>query len=253
MGMNSGTSNPAAQKNVPEPWPTGASRSGTALSHAYAQIHAVPSETPRPLPVFCPAAKEGPTMSKIAILLAPGFADWEYGLIAGTGAPFYGIDVRFFGIGPAEITSQGGLTVRIPDGPDALAGWAPDVVAVIGGTIWEGADAPDAGDVLRSVHAGGATVAGICGGTLALARAGLLNDARHTSNAREFLSDNAEGYDGARYVDTPAAVTDGRIVTAPGTAPASFAAAVFAAAGLEEEHLAQFRAMLAAEYAAVEG
>lgn len=36
-------------------------------------------------------------MSKIAVLLTPGFADWEYAFIAGTGGPFYGPDVQFFG------------------------------------------------------------------------------------------------------------------------------------------------------------
>jgi hypothetical protein len=36
-------------------------------------------------------------MSKIAILLTPGFADWEYALIAGTGGAFYGLDMQFFG------------------------------------------------------------------------------------------------------------------------------------------------------------
>lgn len=36
-------------------------------------------------------------MPRIAILLTPGFADWECALIAGTGGPFYGLDFQFFG------------------------------------------------------------------------------------------------------------------------------------------------------------
>ncbi|MGA3688440.1 hypothetical protein [Serratia bockelmannii] len=33
---------------------------------------------------------------KVAIVLTPGFADWEYALIAGVGGPFYGLEVAFF-------------------------------------------------------------------------------------------------------------------------------------------------------------
>lgn len=35
-------------------------------------------------------------MARVSLVLTPGFADWEYAFIAGTGSPFYGIDVRFF-------------------------------------------------------------------------------------------------------------------------------------------------------------
>lgn len=34
-------------------------------------------------------------MKKIALILTPGFADWEYSLIAGTSV-YYGVEVRFY-------------------------------------------------------------------------------------------------------------------------------------------------------------
>lgn len=189
-------------------------------------------------------------MSKVAVLLTPGFADWEYGLIAGTGRPFYGLDVRFFASPPGTVMSQGGLLATVSDGLDALASWQPDVIVVVGGAIWESAEAPDLRGLLVGLHDRGAIVAGICGGTLALARSGLLDRVRHTSNDASFLAANAPGYHGAeRYVASASAIVDGRIVTAPGTAPASFTAAVFAAAGLPEEAVSQFRGMMAAEHA----
>ena len=109
--------------------------------------------------------------------------------------------------------------------------------------------APDLRDLLVAQHSGGAVIAGICGGTLALARAGLLNDIAHTSNDPAFLARNAEGYAGERhYVESASAISQNRIVTAPGTAPASFAAAVFEGAGLTQDTVAQFRSMMAAEH-----
>jgi len=188
-------------------------------------------------------------MSRIAILLTPGFADWEYGLIAGTGGPFYGLDIRFFGTSPGAVTSQGGLTTTISEGLGDLVSWQPDVMVVIGGTVWESTDAPDLGAVLTGLHDRGAAIAGICGGTLALARSGLLDQVRHTSNHQSFLAENANNYAGADYYEeSAAAISDMGVITAPGTAPASFAAAVFEAAGLAQATVEQFKGMMAVEH-----
>lgn len=188
-------------------------------------------------------------MSTIALILTPGFADWEYAYIAGTGGPFYGMEVAFFTPSPGEVVSQGRLAAQVPRGTSEIADWRPNVVVVIGGTGWERDGASDVSDVLLAQHERGGTVAGICGGTLALARAGLLNDVRHTSIDLAFLEGGAPSYGGAAlYEISPRAVVDGRIVTAPGTAATSFAAAVFGAAGLDAGSVGTFRAMTAAEH-----
>ncbi|ELQ9312229.1 DJ-1/PfpI family protein [Serratia marcescens] len=187
---------------------------------------------------------------KMAIVLTSGFADWEYALIAGVGGPFYGLDVAFFAPQAGKLRSQGGLTVTIEKSVDELADWLPDVIVVVGGTLWETERAPDISALLNEQFQRGATLAGICGGTLALARAGLLNDRGHTSNDAEFLTRNVEGYTGPRhFVASATAVVDDRVITAPGSAPVSFTTAVFRGAGLDEETLRQFSAMLAAEHA----
>lgn len=188
-------------------------------------------------------------MPKIAVVLTEGFADWEYGLIGGTGGPFYGLDVEYFAPAAGQISSQGGLRADLTQDLDDLARWQPDAVVVVGGMIWETDDAPDLRDLLVAQHSGGAVIAGICGGTLALARAGLLNDIAHTSNDPAFLARNAEGYAGAKhYIESPSAISQNRVVTAPGTAPATFAAAVFEGAGVDPDTVAQFRSMMAAEH-----
>lgn len=188
-------------------------------------------------------------MSKIAVLLVQGFADWEHALITGTGGPFYGLDIQYFTPVIGEICSQGGLATTISQNLDALGKWKPDAVVVVGSMIWEASNAPDISRVLKAQHDRGAVVAGICGGTLALARAKLLNDVHHTSNASSFLSQNADGYEGAeRYVNCPSAILEDRVITAPGTAPVSFTATIFEAVGLGQETVTQFKEMMAAEH-----
>ena len=188
-------------------------------------------------------------MARISLILTPGFADWEYAFIAGTASPFYGIEVRFFAPTTGQINSQGGLAVTIDSNLQQCLDWKPDVVAVIGGMVWESVEAPDIRDFLHASRSDGATIAGICGGTLALARAGLLDDIPHTSNSADFLQKNAVSYEGhARYQNSRVAVVADRIITAPGPAPVSFTCAVFEGAGLSSEIIYQFRSMLAAEH-----
>jgi putative intracellular protease/amidase len=140
--------------------------------------------------------------------------------------------------------------VTVSQGLGELSKWEPNAIVVVGGMIWKTDQAPDISTILKSQRARGAVVAGICGGTLALGRAGLLNDVRHTSNDPDFLNQNADGYEGAvHYVGGPSAISEDRVITAPGTAPVSFTAAVFEAVGLEQEKVEQFKAIMAAEHA----
>lgn len=145
---------------------------------------------------------------------------------------------------------QGGLTADVSQDLGELSAWQPNVAVVIGGTIWETDEAPDIGSLLNAQREKGAVVAGICGGRLALARAGLLNDVPHTSNDANFLNHNAKSYSSLEHFRKSAsAVAEDLVITAPGTAPVSFAAAVFEGAGLDVETVSQFKRMLAAEHA----
>lgn len=79
----------------------------------------------------------------------------------------------------------------------------------------------------------GTPVAAICGATAGLARGGVLDDRRHTSNAPEYLA--MTGYAGAdRYVDVPAVTSDDGLITASGLHPVPFAREIFAALDLYE-------------------
>ncbi|MGP1397920.1 MAG: DJ-1/PfpI family protein [Inquilinaceae bacterium] len=188
-------------------------------------------------------------MPRIAIVLTEGYADWECAFLNGVGRGFYGLDTVNAMPGGRTVTSQGGLrtvaTARLEDvGPDRYDG-----LVICGGTIWETEQAPDAGRIAAAFVRAGKPVGGICGGTLALARAGLLDDRAHTSNGLDFLSTNVPDYRGAKgYVDTVGAVSDRNVITAPGTAPVHFTGEIFRAAGLDDGAVAGFLGMLAAEH-----
>lgn len=173
-------------------------------------------------------------MKTVHLALYPTLADWEFGYVAsGINNPEYQAEPGTFRIVTVGATTEpvrtiGGVTM-VPD--TTLDEITPDDSAMLvlpGAQIWETNDAFV--DAARRWSEAGTPVAGICGATMGLARAGLLDDRRHTSNAPEQLSPT--GYAGAaHYVDAPA-VTDRGVITAAAIAPVDFAREVFALLGV---------------------
>lgn len=182
----------------------------------------------------------------ILIILPQGFADWETPLIATAAPEFCGVTVRHATPGGGNATSVAGLTVSgLPD--VSLNG--DEVIVLCGSDIWSSVDAPDLDEMLLQAHRNGQPIAGICGATLALGRAGLLTGVDHTSNGTAFMDHHLPAYEGReRYQDVPHAVADGRIITAPGTAPVTFASHVLRAAGVHEDTVRQVVQMITAEH-----
>ncbi|HWV20175.1 MAG TPA: DJ-1/PfpI family protein [Devosia sp.] len=188
-------------------------------------------------------------MTTFVTILTPGYADWETALLNAAARSYYGVNTLFASPDGEEVVSSGGLRVR----PNMAVGDIDveeiDAILVNGGTIWSTPCAPDISDLLRQAHAAGKTVGGICDGTLALARAGLLDHVPHTANGPESLPDT--GYKGVEhYRDQPLAVLAGKIVTAPGTAPASFMGAVFESLGMRNGDLDFYLGLHGAEHRA---
>lgn len=165
-------------------------------------------------------------MTDVVLYATETMADWEYGYLtaglawAGDG----GYRLRVLGDGPSPVTTKGRLRVQT-DGD--LHDVDEGAVAML---VLPGADTWGSGHEAALALAGrllerGVPVAAICGATLGLARAGMLDERAHTSNAPDFLA--ASGYAGAdHYVDAPV-VEDGDLITAPATKPVDFTAAVF--------------------------
>lgn len=186
---------------------------------------------------------------KLAIVLTEGFADWECALLMASGRSHYGFEIVTASPAGKPVMSMGGLKVSPDRALEALEANAFDCLVLCGGETWETGDAaPDAGPLLRSFHEHGRVVGGICAATLALAKAGLLNSVSHTSNERDFLK-SAPAYTGAdHYRSVPYAVRDNRIVTAPGTAPVTFAAEIYRALGFGSGELDHYVNLFGAEH-----
>jgi putative intracellular protease/amidase len=166
----------------------------------------------------------------VHVLVFDGFADWEPAHALAELRRSGKYRVVAVGFDRQAVLSMGGLRV-LPD--RSLDEVSPDEIGLLllpGGDFWD-SPAHDAeralADLLRQLDATGTPIAAICGATRALARAGLLNDHRHTSTVPGDL-DAVLGYSGAaHYVRVPA-VTDRGVITASGLASVDFAREVFA-------------------------
>lgn len=188
-------------------------------------------------------------MTKIVSILAEGFADWETALLNAVARSYYDIETLYATPDGRPVTSAGGLKVTPDLAVAAIEVSVFDALVVCGGTAWSQPDAPEIGAVLLAARAAGKTVAGICDGTLALARAGVLDTVPHTSNSTGNLTPT--GYQGAaQYRDQPQAVVAGKIVTAPGTAPVSFMIGVLETLGRRDANLDYYAGLFAAEHGA---
>jgi putative intracellular protease/amidase len=165
-------------------------------------------------------------------------ADWEVGYAtAHINKPLWHKTPGRFatatvGASTDPITTMGGTRV-LPD--VALADLRPQGSAMLllpGNDIWNTEQFVPWANKAREFLAAGVPVAAICGATGGLARAGLLDDREHTSNAAEFLA--GTGYAGGHlYRDEPA-VDDRGLITGRANAPVEFARAIFARLGVFE-------------------
>lgn len=164
----------------------------------------------------------------VHVLVFDGFADWEPAYALAELRRWGKREVVVIGFDESPVTSMGGLRVAPLR---ALADVrAADVGLLIlpGGDLWEGEYPRVALEALLIALVSSAVpVAAICGATLVLARAGLLNDRRHTSNMQSYLREHAPEYTGAAAFDPALAVSDRGVITASGLGPVDFARAIF--------------------------
>lgn len=177
--------------------------------------------------------------SAVHLFVFDTMADWEAAFaIAGINNPQFQLTpgryrVATVGASKESVTTVGGVHI-LPD--LALDEISPDDSAMLilpGGQRWESGGNPEAVSKAEEFVAAGVPVAAICAATLALARAGVLDERVHTSNAREYLA--ASGYRGGGLYRDVAAVTDGKLITASGLAPVDFAYEIFKMLSLYSE------------------
>jgi putative intracellular protease/amidase len=173
-------------------------------------------------------------MPTIYLYILDTLADWEPGHVLAelrSGRylkdPSLQYDVVLCGRTTQTIRTMGGLHLT----PDVLISDirpdTGDLILLPGADTWlDPAHASVIVKVREHINSE-VTIAAICGSTLALANAGLLDQRPHTSNDPAVLKTFCPGYHGEKfYVDEPA-VTDGHLITASGLAPVEFAYQVF--------------------------
>lgn len=181
----------------------------------------------------------------IVVVLIDGYADWQVAMISAPLHPSDAMGLRHVTPGGGRITSIAGLVLDLPD----LALQGDEVIVLCGAGGWASGAATELDALLVAAHQRGQVIAAISDATLALARNSLLDRLRHTADHADHLARCAPAYQGGDfYTDRPYAVRDRGIITAPGSAPVSFAAEVLDAAGLPAARLADFRKMMAREH-----
>lgn len=166
----------------------------------------------------------------IHIVVFDGFADWEPAHALAELRRWGKRTVRSIGFSSAPVVSMGGLTV-IPDVVlDAVTAAEVELLLLPGGDLWEHGSYPRATleTLLARLVDAERPIAAICAATLALGRAGVLDDRHHTSNGRDYLSTHVRRYAGAAQYIEAAAVRDKHVITATGLAPVDFAREIFA-------------------------
>ncbi|MEO9078611.1 MAG: DJ-1/PfpI family protein [Rhodanobacter sp.] len=160
----------------------------------------------------------------VYFLVFEGFADWQCALALCEIRRPGDWQVQTVGFSMAPVHSMGGLRVQPDVMLDQLDLSGAALLIVPGGHLWQRGDGEAAVRAIRRVHAAGAPVAAIDSGVLALARAGLLNQARHTGNWSGQITAEVSAYLGAEQYDGGVlAVSDGGVTTASHLGSVEFA------------------------------
>ncbi|MBD2211473.1 glutamine amidotransferase [Nostoc linckia FACHB-104] len=164
-------------------------------------------------------------------------ADWETGFaVAGINNPSSQkhpgrYRIQTVGVNAEPVTTIGGVTILPDITLDELNSSA--MLILPGGEAWDVGENTEILGPAKEFLAAGIPIAAICGATAGLARAGILDDKPHTSNAAEYLQ--ATNYQGAAFYQNQPVVTAGNVITANSTAPLEFAYHIFKKLELYDE------------------
>lgn len=169
-------------------------------------------------------------MYNVYLYLTDTMADWETGYVMAElcSGRFFREDAplltfRTVGLTDGRVKTMGGLTV-IPDITlDEVSVSEESLLILPGGNTWGDRKHLPVITKAKEILLSGGAVAAICGATLALASAGLLDDRPHTSNGPGFLDMFCPSYRGRNHYVDKSVVSDGKLITAAGTAPLEWA------------------------------
>jgi putative intracellular protease/amidase len=156
-------------------------------------------------------------------------ADWEIGYLTAelnSGRYFKkGLSpskIVTMGVDRKPVTTMGGMKIIPEITVEDCNITKIDALILPGGDTWMDAAHQSVIKLAEKCINENIIVAAICAATLGLARSGLLDTRWHTSNDLDFLKMLCSDYKGDKYYKYEPAVTDGKLITAPGTAPLEF-------------------------------
>lgn len=174
----------------------------------------------------------------VLLFLLSNYADWELGYVAAElnsdedSNPYC---IKIISISDEPVHSIGGLRV-LPDYSLETVPKEYEALILIGGTGWRESISEKIVPLVKATLEKGKLVAGICDGSVFLAKHGFLNMVRHTSNSLEDLQEYASNnYTNSQAYQNEPAVADGNIITANGTSSLEFARLIFANLQLDSE------------------
>lgn len=164
----------------------------------------------------------------VYLLVVEGFADWEPAHAVAELRRSGHYRVETVGLTRDPVVSMGGIRVLPSKAIGELDLEDVAVLIIPGGDRWESEPIEAEIDtLLKQLNALRTPIAAICGGTVAVAKTGLLHGRRHTSNGLDYLRAQVPDYTEAHnYVDAPA-VRDRGLITASGLNDIEFARELF--------------------------
>lgn len=172
---------------------------------------------------------------KAYLLVFDGLADWEAALaLCEINKKDY-IDVLTVALSKEPVTTMGGIKI-VPDAniEDIDARQACIFIAP-GGDMWEQEANENYIALFKRLHREGVIIGAICGATLGLGRAGLLDEINHTSNSLSYLKEMLPDYKGDQFYVDRLAVADKNVITASGLGSVEFAREVIKRLELYDE------------------
>ena len=165
---------------------------------------------------------------KIFLYVLDTLADWEISLIIAeiNGGRYLRKNIVKppiikVGNNMNSIKTMGGIVINPDIDVDNMNIEIGDLIILPGAETWLNGNNSKIIDKIKGND--DITIAAICGATMALADNGLLDNKRHTSNAKEFLKMFCKNYNGEFLYQDKTVVVDGNLITATGLAPLDFA------------------------------
>jgi len=171
----------------------------------------------------------------VYLYVLPAMADWEPGQAIAElqSGRFFAVTERFMvktvALTKEPVVTMGGVKI-VPD--CSLSEVTIDKAALLilpGSDDWQWPQHEAALKLAQQFLKASVHVAAICGAVEAMAKAGMLDDVKHTATSLDYLKMSFPTYHGEAHFQHELAYTDGRLITAGSTAPVEFAQHILAA------------------------